>query len=77
MDDKRQEAEKKLLLLNVQYESVVNQYDLSKKQMNKLKVHVCYLPISYILHKAYTKCVLCEAAHCPTLPSLPSLAKKL
>jgi len=40
LDDKRQEAEKKLLLLNVQHEGLVNQYDLSKKQMTKLKLQM-------------------------------------
>ncbi|XP_067943778.1 protein Spindly-B-like isoform X2 [Watersipora subatra] len=40
LDDKRQEAEKKLLLLNVKYESLLNQYDLNKKQMSKLKIQM-------------------------------------
>ncbi|KAF6033028.1 SPDL1 [Bugula neritina] len=40
LDDKRQEAEKKLLLLNVKYESLVNQYDLGKKQISKLKLQM-------------------------------------
>lgn len=63
LDDKRQEAEKKLLLLNVQHEGLVNQYDLSKKQMTKLKVTDCNLYIAIDVHGHFLVCNVLDTCY--------------
>ena len=63
LDDKRQEAEKKLLLLNVKYESLINQYDLSKKQMSKVKVSVSSLAGSVRMSRSGVELCVVNTRH--------------